>query len=82
MPPLVFLYWKEVGQGTHRQSPSMNAPASGAVSICMTTPPNPNLTPKEREIHTLFARGKSPETIAIRMGMKISKVLTIIAMVR
>ncbi|MCF7785521.1 MAG: helix-turn-helix transcriptional regulator [Prosthecobacter sp.] len=41
----------------------------------------PNLTPKEKEIQSLFARGKTPETIAIRMGMKISKVLMVIAMV-
>ncbi len=59
----------------------MNAEGGGAVSTCMTNPPNLTLTPKEREIHTLFARGKSPETIAIRMGMKMSKVLSVIALV-
>jgi DNA-binding CsgD family transcriptional regulator len=53
----------------------------------MTNKPNPpakekdSLTPKEKEIQSLFARGKSPETIAIRMGMKISKVLMVLAMV-
>lgn len=40
----------------------------------------PNLTPKEKEIQTLFARGKTPETIAIRLGMKMSKVLMVIAL--
>ena len=57
----------------------MNAGGSGAVSICMTN--KPNLTPKEKEIQSLFARGKSPDTIAIRLGIKISKVLMVIAMV-
>ena len=56
----------------------MNASRSAGVSICMTD--KPNLTPKEKEIQSLFARGKSPETIAIRLGMKISKVLMVIAM--
>ena len=42
----------------------------------------PNLTPKEKEIQSLFARGKTPETIAIRMGMKISKVLMVLDMMR
>ena len=42
--------------------------------------PKPNLTPREKEIQSLFARGKSPETIAIRMGMKVSKVMMVIAM--
>ncbi len=65
----------------------MNAGSGGGVSICMTNKPNPppkdkdSLTPKEKEIQSLFARGKSPETIAIRMGMKISKVLMVLAMV-
>ncbi|OYW76428.1 MAG: hypothetical protein B7Z37_08840 [Verrucomicrobia bacterium 12-59-8] len=56
----------------------MNTGSGGAVIICMTN--KPNLTPKEKEIQTLFARGKSPETIAIRLGIKISKVLMVIAM--
>lgn len=65
----------------------MNAGSCGGVSICMTNKPNSNpkekdsLTSKEKEIHSLFARGKSPETIAIRMGMKISKVLMVLALV-
>jgi|GEM_PF-1360429 len=65
----------------------MNAGSGGGVSICMTNKPNPtpkekdSLTPKEKEIQSLFARGKSPETIAIRMGMKISKVLLVLALV-
>ncbi len=65
----------------------MNAGSAGAVSIYMPNKPNPppkekdSLTPKEKEIQSLFARGKSPETIAIRMGMKISKVLMVLAMV-
>ncbi|MBB5034496.1 helix-turn-helix transcriptional regulator [Prosthecobacter vanneervenii] len=40
----------------------------------------PTLTPKEKEIQSLFVRGKSPETIAVRMGMKLSKVMMVIAM--
>ncbi|WP_422323399.1 helix-turn-helix transcriptional regulator [Prosthecobacter sp.] len=65
----------------------MNADSGRGVSIYMTNKPTPpkkekdSLTPKEKEIQTLFARGKSPETIAIRMGMKISKVLMVLAMV-
>ncbi len=65
----------------------MNADSGGGVSIWMTNKPNPtpkakdSLTPKEKEIQSLFARGKSPETIAIRMGMKISKVLMVLALV-
>jgi DNA-binding CsgD family transcriptional regulator len=57
----------------------MNAGGSGVVSIFMTN--KPNLTPKEKEIQSLFARGKSPDAIAIRLGIKISKVLMVIAMV-
>ena len=57
----------------------MNAGGSGAVIISMTN--KPNLTPKEKEIQNLFARGKSPDTSAIRLGIKISKVLMVIAMV-
>jgi DNA-binding CsgD family transcriptional regulator len=57
----------------------MNASSSGAVSTCM--PNKPNLSPQEKEIQTLFARGKSPDTIAIRLGIKISKVLMVIALV-
>ncbi len=65
----------------------MNAGSGVAVSIRMTNKPNStpkekdSLTPKEKEIQSLFARGKSPETIAIRLGMKISKVLGVIALV-
>lgn len=48
-----------------RQSPTMS-----------TKPP----TPREKEIQRLFTLGKSPEMIAIRLGMKLSKVLLVIAM--
>lgn len=41
-----------------------------------TKPP----TPREKEIQRLFTQGKSPEMIAIRLGMKLSKVLLVIAM--
>ncbi|MDI1312027.1 helix-turn-helix transcriptional regulator [Prosthecobacter sp.] len=41
----------------------------------------PNLTPKEKEIQSLFARGKTPDTIAIRLGMKMSKVLMVISLI-
>ncbi len=56
----------------------MNAERGGGVITCMTN--KPTLTPKEKEIQTLFTRGKAPDIIAIRMGMKISKVLMVIAM--
>lgn len=38
-------------------------------------------TPREKEIQRLHAKGKSPEMIAIRLGMKISKVLLVLSMV-
>jgi len=37
------------------------------------------LTPSEKEVKRLHANGKSPDVIAIRLGMKVSKVLSIIA---
>lgn len=37
-------------------------------------------TPREKEIQRLHAKGKSPEMIAIRLGMKISKVLLVLSM--
>lgn len=57
---------------------SLNAGRDGAVTLSM--PNNPTLTPREKEVQSLFARGKAPEIIAIRLGMKISKVLLVIAM--
>lgn len=36
-------------------------------------------TPSEKEVKRLHANGKAPDIIAIRLGMKISKVLSIIA---
>ena len=57
----------------------MNAGGDGAVTTLMTD--KPTLTPKEKEIQSLFARGKSPEHISIRLGMKLSKVLPVIAMI-
>ncbi|MDB6005856.1 MAG: hypothetical protein JWR15_2843 [Prosthecobacter sp.] len=57
----------------------MNASGRISVSTYMTNPPT--LTPQQKEIQSLFARGTSPETIAIRMGMKMSKVLGVIALV-
>jgi len=39
------------------------------------------LKPRDKEIQSLFARGKAPEIFAIRLGIKISKVLLAIAMV-
>ena len=38
------------------------------------------LTPREREVQMLFARGKSPDMIAIRLNMKVSKILTMLAL--
>lgn len=57
----------------------MNAGGHSGVSISMTD--KPNLTPKEKEIQSLFARGKTPDTIAIRLGMKMSKVLMVISLI-
>ena len=37
------------------------------------------LTPKETEVQALYAQGKSPEHIAIRLNMKVSKILTMLA---
>lgn len=36
-------------------------------------------TPFEREVKRLHAIGKSPDIIAIRLGAKLSRVLTLIA---
>ncbi|MFC5457992.1 helix-turn-helix transcriptional regulator [Prosthecobacter fluviatilis] len=69
-----FLYSKEVGA----KSQPMNADGGGIVSTCMSH--KTSLTPREKEIQSLLARGKSPEAIAIRLGMKLSKVLMAIAM--
>jgi hypothetical protein len=38
-------------------------------------------TPIEREVHRLHARGKAPDIIAIRLRMKLSRVLSVIALV-
>ncbi len=38
------------------------------------------LTPIEKEIHRLHQAGKAPDRIAIRIGMKMSKVMTILNM--
>jgi len=57
----------------------MNAGRDGTVTTVMND--KPIRTPKKKEIQTIFARGKTPETIAIRLGMKLSKVLLVIAMV-
>ena len=38
----------------------------------------PVLRPIEKEVHRLHQAGKSPDMIAIRVGMKISKILTIL----
>ena len=40
-----------------------------------------SLTPREKEVQTLHARGKTPDVIAIRLGMKISKVLLLLSVV-
>jgi DNA-binding CsgD family transcriptional regulator len=39
------------------------------------------LTPTEREVQKLHARGKAPDVIAIRLGMKMSRVMSLIALV-
>lgn len=41
---------------------------------------NPNQPkPLEKEIQRLHASGKSPDIIAIRLGMKMSKVLAVLS---
>ena len=37
------------------------------------------ITPAEKEVKRLHAIGKAPDIIAIRLGMKMSRVLSIIA---
>ena len=32
-------------------------------------------TPREKEVRMLFDRGKTPDAIAIRLGIRVSKVL-------
>ena len=39
------------------------------------------LTPKEKEVQMLYARGKSPDMIAIRLNMKVSKILALLSLV-
>ena len=36
------------------------------------------LTPREKEVQLLFARGKSADVIAVRLGMKVSKILALL----
>lgn len=44
------------------------------------TPPHTKaLTPFEKEVRRLHALGKSPDVIAIRMGVKISRILSLLA---
>jgi hypothetical protein len=38
------------------------------------------LTPKEKEVQMLYARGKSPDMIAIRLNMKVSKILALLSL--
>lgn len=38
----------------------------------------PTETPFEKEVKRLHARGKAPEIIAIRLGVKLSKILPLI----
>lgn len=42
-------------------------------------PPNAP-TPKEREAQALYARGKTPEQIAVRLNVKLSKVLAMLTL--
>jgi DNA-binding CsgD family transcriptional regulator len=71
--------WGSIRRTTTAQAgQSMNASGDASVIIYMTH--KPTLTPQQKEIRTLHARGKTPETIAIRLGMKISKVLMVLAM--
>jgi DNA-binding NarL/FixJ family response regulator len=70
-------HWKRLQEAVGAWS--MNAGYDWDVSTFMTN--KSILTPRDKEIQTLFARGKAPEIIAIRLGIKISKVLLAIAMV-
>ena len=38
-------------------------------------------TPKEREARALHARGKTPDQIAVRLNVKVSKVLAMLALI-
>ena len=38
------------------------------------------LTPREKEVQMLYARGKSPDMIAIRLNVKVSKILTMLSL--
>jgi len=40
-----------------------------------------NLTPKEKEVHLLSSRGKTPDMIAIRLNIKVSKVLSMLDLI-
>lgn len=56
----------------------------GKLSIC-SSQESPSmkdkpLRPIEKEIHRLHQAGKSPDMIAIRIGMKMSKILSILNM--
>jgi DNA-binding CsgD family transcriptional regulator len=42
-------------------------------------PPSKPLSPLQREVNRLHASGKAPDTIAIRLGVKMSKVLALLA---
>ncbi|WP_395733349.1 hypothetical protein [Prosthecobacter sp.] len=57
----------------------MNAGRNWDVSNVMTN--KSILTPRDKEIQSLFARGKAPKIITIRLGIKISHVLLAIATV-
>lgn len=60
---------------------TMNAYDDPTVSLTPPMTAKITLTPREKEVQMLYARGKSPELIAIRLNMKVSKVLTMLAVV-
>ena len=47
----------------------------GAIPFPMT------LIPREKEVQMLYARGKSPDMIAIRLNMKVSKILALLSLI-
>ncbi len=78
------MFWKLLSEEMsypERNCPNQSMNAGGCAAVIISMTDKTNLTPKQKEIQSLFARGKTPETIAIRMGMKISKVLMVIALV-
>lgn len=57
----------------------VNAPPVCLSHLTPAMKPQIPLKPLEKEILRLHASGKSPDVIAIRLGMKMSKVISVLA---